>query len=157
MAQAEDACMRHTPPTHTHMHARGHECVTHTGRRTDRTRSMPQDTDTTPSNICDGSVNTCTIGEWVKSSIHTFDNTYRPTYFTLLESNSSAIGVEWIHNRASPLHPVVDIGHRDSHLIVPSRYIIFPAVSWPSLGRRPSGWITSALLPRSRWCHPFDV
>ena len=30
------------------------------------------------------------------------------------------------------LHPVVDIGHRDSHLIVPSRYIIFPEVSWPS-------------------------
>ena len=38
--------------------------------------SMPQYTDTTPSNICDGSVNTCTIGDWVKSSMHTFENTY---------------------------------------------------------------------------------
>ena len=75
----------------------------------------------------------------------------------LLYSNSSAIGVEWIYNRTSLLHPVVDIGHRDSHLIVPSRYIIFPAVSWPS-PRSSSFWLDHECFALgSRWCHPFDV
>ena len=51
-----------------------------------------------------------------------------------------------IQSDVSPFNPVVYACHRDSHLIVPSRCIIFPAVSWPPLGRRPSGWITNALL-----------
>ena len=53
-------------------------------------------------------------------------------YLLILYMNSSVIGVEWIDNRTSLLHPVVYVCHRDSHLIVPSRYIILPAISWPS-------------------------
>ena len=34
---------------------------------------------------------------------------------------------EWIDNRTSLLAPVVHVCHRDSHLLVPSRYIILPA------------------------------
>ena len=54
----------HASHTYTHACERTRMRHTHTGRRTDRIRYMPQDTDTTASNICDGSVNTCTIGEW---------------------------------------------------------------------------------------------
>ena len=76
-------------------------------------------------------------------------------YFTIM--NSSAMGIEWIHNRTYFLHPVVYFCDRDPHLIVPFRYIVFPAISWPSVFRFPAGWITSPLLWGSCWCHPVDM
>ena len=63
---------------------------------------------------------------------------------TLLKTNSSAVGVEWIYNRASVLHPVVDFCHRDPNLLVPFRNIVLPAIPWPSLCCCPTGWITGA-------------
>ena len=74
---------------------------------------------------------------------------------TILYSNSSAIGVEWIDNRTSLLDPVVCVCHRDSHLIAPSRYIIFLAVSWPPI-RSSSFWLDHECFALgSRWCHPL--
>ena len=65
--------------------------------------------------------------------------------------------VEWIHNRTSLLDPVVDIYHRDSHLFVPSRYIVFPSISWPS-PRSSSSWLYHECFALgSHWCHPFDA
>ena len=61
-------------------------------------------------------------------------------YFTLLELFCNRRRLD----RQSD--PVVYVCHRDSHLIVPSPYIIFPAISWPPLCRRPSGWITIYLF-----------
>ena len=75
----------------------------------------------------------------------------------LLYTNSSAIGVEWIEIRTSLLHPVVDIGHLDSHLLAPSRYIIYPAISWPS-ARSSSFWLDHECFTLgSQCCHPCDV
>ena len=76
-------------------------------------------------------------------------------YFTLVES--SAIGVEWIYNRTSVVHPVVDLCHRDPHLIVLFWSIVFPAISWAS------PWWSSYWLDHecfslgSCWCLPLDV
>ena len=57
----------------------------------------------------------------------------------------------------SLLHPVVYICHRDSHLLVPSRYILLPAISWPSL-RSSCFWLDHECFDLgSCWCHPFDV
>ena len=76
-------------------------------------------------------------------------------YFTLV--NSSAIGVEWIDNRTSLIDPVVHVCHRDSHLLVPSRYIILPAISWPST-QSSTFWLDhEGFALGRRWCHPFDV
>ena len=51
--------------------------------------------------------------------------------------------------------PVVYICHRDSHLIVPYRCIICPAVSWPS-PRSSSFWLDHECFTLgSRWCHPI--
>ena len=63
-------------------------------------------------------------------------------YFTLLYTNSSAIGVEWIDNRTYVLHPVVDIAISLYHF-GPSSSHRFRGLP---LGRIPTGWITSALL-----------
>ena len=63
----------------------------------------------------------------------------------------------WVYNRTSVLHPVVDIGHRDPHLIVPFRNIVFPLISWPS------PWSFSYRMDHecfslgSCWCHPLDL
>ena len=64
-----------------------------------------------------------------------------------------------LDNRTSLLDPVVHVCHRDSHLLVPSRYIIIQAISWPS-PRSSSFWLDHEYFTLgSRWCHPdpFDV
>ena len=58
-----------------------------------------------------------------------------------LWSNSSAIGVEWIYNRTSVIHPVVEFGHRDPNLLVPlyclpSDFVVFPLVVFLPAGSR---------------------
>ena len=49
---------------------------------------------------------------------------------TLLPSASSGYTIV----RLSFTYAVVDIGHRDPHLLVPFRNIVFPSISWPSPG-----------------------
>ena len=46
----------------------------------------------------------------------------------------------------SVFHPIVDFCYRDPNLFAPFWYIVFPAILWPSFGRLPTDWITSALL-----------
>ena len=79
-------------------------------------------------------------------------------YFTLLYTlNELFRHRRRVDNRTSLLHPVVYVCHRGSHLLVPSRYIIFPAISWPS-PRSSSFWLDHECFALwSRWCHPFDV
>ena len=71
---------------------------------------------------------------------------YRILYFTLLYSNSSAIGVELVYDRTILLDPVVYICHRDSHLIVQSGTSSSQRFRGLPLDRRPSDWTTSVLL-----------
>ena len=74
----------------------------------------------------------------------------------LLYSNSSAIGVEWIYNRASILLPVVDFCFRYLNLCVQFWIIFFPAILSPS-HLSFSYWLyhecySGELLVPSSWC-----
>ena len=89
-----------------------------------------------------------------KNTLSIYTSLLTSFYFrrTLLPSALSGL-----YNRTSLLHPVVYVCHRDSHRLVPSRYIVFPSISWPSPWSF-SYWVDHPCFTLgSCSCHPLDV